>query len=240
MDIKENKSIEQVKQFIETFNITSDFRSEHIDEFLHKIGLEDILENERLIKNFLVSQHSRLNLWGNTTHLSIIDENGTAVSITTTNGEGSGHVIEGSGIMLNNMLGEEDLNPHGFFSWPHGIRLPSMMAPTAVMKGKIAHLLLGSAGSNRIRSAIIQTILNYLEYGMDIQTSINSSRIHYEKGVVSMEPSYDKSIREDIEKLYELHYFNEKNMFFGGVQAVTGDLQGGYDKRRGACVLYVK
>jgi len=240
MDIKEYRSFEQVKQIIEIFNITSDFRSEHIDEFLHEIGLEDILKNERLLKNFSVSQHSRLNLWGNTTHLSIIDENGTAVSITTTNGEGSGHVIKGSGIMLNNMLGEEDLNPHGFFTWPSDIRLPSMMAPTAVLKENKAHLILGSAGSNRIRSAIVQTMINYLEYGMDIQTSINTARTHYEKGIVCIEPPCDKSIRSEIEKLYKLQYFDETNLFFGGVQAVTGNLEGGYDKRRGASVLYVE
>ena len=240
IDLKEFRSKEEVKQLIEAFNITSDFRSEHIDEFLHEVGLEDILQNERLLKNFLISQNSRLNLWGNTTHLSIIDENGTAVSITTTNGEGSGHVIKGCGIMLNNMLGEEDLNPHGFFSWPHGIRLPSMMAPTAVLKDGFPHLLLGSAGSNRIRSAIIQTMINYLDYGKDIQQSITAPRVHYEKGIVGMEPFCDKLILDEIQKHYKLEYFDDLNLFFGGVQAVNGELQGGCDTRRGASVLYVE
>ena len=239
-DLKKFRSSEQVKQIIEAFNITSDFRSEHVDEFLHEAGLEEILQNERLLKNFSVTQNSRLNLWGNTTHLSIIDENGTAVSITTTNGEGSGHVIKGCGIMLNNMLGEEDLNPHGFFTWPHGIRLPSMMAPTAVLKEGKAHLLLGSAGSNRIRSAIIQTMINYLEYGMDIQQSISAPRTHYEKGIVCMEPPCDITIQKEIEALYELQYFDDSNLFFGGVQAVNANLEGGCDKRRGASVLRVE
>ena len=240
MDLKKYRSLDQVKQLIEALNITNDFRSEYIDEFLHNIGLENILQNERLLKNFFISQNSRINLWGNTTHISIIDENETAVSITTTNGEGSGHVIKGTGIMLNNMLGEEDLNPHGFFSWPSGIRLPSMMAPTAVLKNGHPHLLLGSAGSNRIRSAIIQTMINYLDYGMDIQTSINTARTHYEKGIVCMEPPCDKDIRDEIEKLYKLNYFDELNLFFGGVQAVTGDLKGGSDDRRGASVIRVE
>jgi len=240
MDLEKYRTLEQVKQFIEALHITNDFRAEHVDEFLHNMGLEDILDNERLFKNFAISQNSRINLWGNTTHISIIDENETAVSITTTNGEGSGHVIKGTGIMLNNMLGEEDLNPHGFFSWPAGIRLPSMMAPTAVLKQGHPHLLLGSAGSNRIRSAIIQTMVNYLEYGMDIQTSINTARTHYEKGIVCMEPPCDKRIRDEVEKLYKLNYFDDFNLFFGGVQAVTGDLQGGSDNRRGASVIRVE
>ena len=70
-------------------------------------------------------------------------------------------------LLLNNMLGEEDLNPHGFFSWQSGIRLPSMMAPTALLKDNRAELVLGSAGSNRIRSA---------------------ARVHYEKGAIYCEP----------------------------------------------------
>jgi gamma-glutamyltranspeptidase/glutathione hydrolase len=182
---------------------------------------------------------SRLNLWGNTTHLSVIDELGNAVSVTTTNGEGSGHVIPSSGIMLNNMMGEEDLNPHGWFAWEEGIRLPSMMAPTAVLKNGLPKLILGSAGSNRIRSAITQTIINNLEYGMNLHDSINSPRTHFEKGVVCMEPYCEESIRQELEKHYTLQYFDDLNVFFGGVQAVDGDLNGGCDTRRGAAVMKV-
>ena len=183
--------------------------------------------------------HSRLNLWGNTTHLSVIDEQGNAVSVTTTNGEGSGHVIPSAGIMLNNMMGEEDLNPHGWFAWEDGIRLPSMMAPTAVLKDGNPELILGSAGSNRIRSAITQTMINNIDYGMSLDDSINSSRIHFEKGSVCMEPHFDTPILEELKKHYELQYFDNLNVFFGGVQAVSGDLEGGCDSRRGAAVIKV-
>jgi len=239
-DLKDFRSYEYVKGLIEAFKTTSDFRREYVDEFLHDEKLKEILSNDRLIKNFCTTMHSRLNLWGNTTHLSVIDEEGNAVSVTTTNGEGSGHVVPSSGIMLNNMMGEEDLNPHGWFSWEEGIRLPSMMAPTAVLKDGKPKLILGSAGSNRIRSAITQTMINNLDYGMSLHDSINSPRIHFEKGSICMEPNCDEIIREELKKHYELQYFDDLNVFFGGVQAVNGDLEGGCDSRRGAAVIKVE
>lgn len=239
-DLKEFRSKEYIKGMIEAFNTTSDFRSEKVDEFLHDEKLKDILANDRLIKNYCTTMHSRLNLWGNTTHLSVIDELGNAVSVTTTNGEGCGHVIPSAGIMLNNMMGEEDLNPHGWFAWPEGIRLPSMMAPTAVLKNGKPELVLGSAGSNRIRSAITQTMINNLEYKMNLHDSINSPRTHFEKGVVCMEPNCEEAIREELEKHYKLQYFDDLNVFFGGVQAVNGNLEGGCDSRRGAAVIKVE
>lgn len=238
-DLKDFRSFEYVKGMIEAFNTTSDFRREHVDEFLHDEKLKDLLQNDRLIKNYCTTMHSRLNLWGNTTHLSVIDELGNAVSVTTTNGEGSGHVIPSSGIMLNNMMGEEDLNPHGWFAWEEGLRLPSMMAPTAVLKDGKPELILGSAGSNRIRSAITQTMINNLDYGKSLHESINSPRIHFEKGSVCMEPDCSQAIRDELEKHYKLQYFDDLNVFFGGVQAVDGNLNGGCDSRRGAAVIKV-
>ena len=238
-DLKDFRSFEYVKGMIEAFNTASDFRREHVDEFLHDEKLKDILQNDRLIKNYCTTMHSRLNLWGNTTHLSVIDELGNAVSVTTTNGEGSGHVIPSSGIMLNNMMGEEDLNPHGWFAWEEGLRLPSMMAPTAVLKDGKPELILGSAGSNRIRSAITQTMINNLDYGKSLHESINSPRIHFEKGSVCMEPDCSQAIRDELEKHYKLQYFDDLNVFFGGVQAVDGNLNGGCDSRRGAAVIKV-
>lgn len=238
-DLKDFRSYDYVKGLIEIYNTANDFRKEHIDEFLHDENLKELIFNDRLINNFCTTMNSRLNLWGNTTHLSVIDELGNAVSVTTTNGEGSGHVIPSSGIMLNNMMGEEDLNPHGWFAWEEGIRLPSMMAPTAVLKDGNPKLILGSAGSNRIRSAITSTIINNLEYKMNLHDSINSPRIHFEKGTVCIEPSLDEKIKKEIEKHYKVQHFDDLSLFFGGVQAVNGKLEGGSDQRRGAAVIKV-
>ena len=103
---------------------------------------------------------------GNTTHVAVIDGDGMAVSITSSCGSGSGVVIDGTGIIMNNMMGEEDLNPGGFFTLPPGERLTSMMAPT-IAWGPEAQphdlIALGSAGSERLRSAITQVLVGMLD-----------------------------------------------------------------------------
>ena len=101
---------------------------------------------------------------GATTHISVLDADGRACAVTCTNGEGSGVVIPGTGIHVNNIMGEEDLSPLGFHHAPAGRRMPSMMSPTAVLRGGELHLALGSSGSNRIRSALLQTIVGVVDH----------------------------------------------------------------------------
>ncbi len=82
---------------------------------------------------------------GSTTHISVLDE-GAAAAITLTNGEGSGHLASGTGIQVNNFLGEEDLSPHGFHRHAAGTRLPTMIAPTVALFEGRPSLALGSGG----------------------------------------------------------------------------------------------
>ena len=100
-----------------------------------------------------------------TTHISVIDAAGNLASLTVSNGEGSGYLIPGTGIMLNNLLGEDDINPHGFHRWPVDQRMCSMMAPTVLVEADGTTVALGSGGSNRIRTAVLQVLLNLLEFG---------------------------------------------------------------------------
>ena len=81
-------------------------------------------------------------------------------------------LVPGTGVILNNMLGEEDLNPLGFHPIAPGRRVPSMMAPTVVLRDGEIELGLGSAGSNRIRSAILQTIVRAVEQGMAVAEAV--------------------------------------------------------------------
>ncbi len=238
-DLGKFGSLEHTKELIEAMVTTSDFRHECINEFLHQNGLEKILEDQPLMKRFTQANQRRINLWGNTTHISVLDSDGNAASVTTTNGEGSGIIVPNCGIMLNNMLGEEDLNPHGFFSWPSGVRLPSMMAPTIVLKDNIPQMVLGSAGSNRIRSAITQSILNYTVFGHDIKEVCEEKRLHFEKGELFFEPGFDPSLLEKVKQHYPVTEFHDKSIFFGGVNAVTNELKGGCDPRRGGAVVCV-
>ncbi len=233
-------SDKHISNLIEAMATTSEFRHEQVNELLHKEGLSNILNDEPLIKSYLKAFKNRVNLWGNTTHISVLDSDGNAATVTTTNGEGSGIIAPNTGIMLNNMLGEEDLNPHGFFKWPSGVRLPSMMAPTLVLKENIPQMVLGSAGSNRIRSAITQSILNYTVFGHNIQEVCEEKRMHFEKGQLFFEPGFDKHVIDMAKEHYDVTLFDEKSMFFGGVNAVTGELQGGSDPRRGGATVVVK
>ena len=103
---------------------------------------------------------------GSTTHLSVMDADGACATVTCSNGSCSGVVVPETGMHLNNMLGEEDLNPGGFHRWAPGARVPSMMAPTVVLRDGAVEVALGSAGSNRIRSAIVQTIAGVIDGGL--------------------------------------------------------------------------
>lgn len=181
-------------------------------------------------------------LLGSTTHISVLDGDGMCASVTCSNGSGSGVLVPGTGVILNNMLGEEDLNPLGFHAIAPGRRVPSMMAPTVVLRdGEIA-LGLGSAGSNRIRSAILQTVVRAVEEGMAAGDAVRAPRLHFEQGIVQAEPGIDEAALARIEaRGIPVLRRPRVNLFFGGVQAVardpsSGQLSGGGDPRRGGSV----
>ena len=176
---------------------------------------------------------------GSTTHVSVLDADGWACAVTTSNGEGSGVVVPGTGVHLNNVLGEEDLSPLGFHVQPPGCRLPSMMAPTVVLHDGVARLVVGSAGSNRIRSALLQVIVNVVDRGRAAQDAVDAPRVHYAPEGLFAEPGIP------VETLaatgLPVTLFRDANLYFGGCQAVvrdpaTGALTGGADPRRGGGV----
>ncbi|HEY6399203.1 MAG TPA: gamma-glutamyltransferase [Solirubrobacteraceae bacterium] len=172
---------------------------------------------------------------GSTTHIAVLDGDGSACSVTCSNGSCSGVIVPGTGVHLNNMLGEQDLNPLGFHRHPPGRRLPSMMAPTVVRRDGVPELVLGSAGSNRIRSAILQTIIRVVDEGMRAPDAVQAPRLHFEDGIVYVEPGIDTGSLEQFGR--SIARFRDRNLFFGGVQAVErdhrGDFWGGGDPRRG-------
>jgi gamma-glutamyltranspeptidase/glutathione hydrolase len=139
---------------------------------------------------------------------------------------------------LNNIMGEEDLNPLGFHHFAPGRRMPSMMAPTVVLGEDGVELVVGSAGSNRIRSAILQTIVGVVDHGLGAQAAVQAPRVHFEDGIVYAEPGLPESELEG----RTVAPFRALNVFFGGVQAVrrdpgTGALSGAGDPRRGGVAV---
>jgi len=181
-------------------------------------------------------------LLGSTTHISVLDGDGMCASVTCSNGSGSGVLVPGTGVILNNMLGEEDLNPLGFHAIAPGRRVPSMMAPTVVLRDGEIELGLGSAGSNRIRSAILQTVVRAVEQGMSADEAVRAPRLHFEQGILQAEPGIDEDALTRIEERgIPVLRRPQLNLFFGGVQAVvrdpvSGALSGGGDPRRGGAV----
>jgi gamma-glutamyltranspeptidase/glutathione hydrolase len=183
-------------------------------------------------------------LLGSTTHISVMDADGACAAVTCSNGSGSGVLVPGTGVILNNMLGEEDLNPAGFHRIAPGRRVPSMMAPTAVLRDGEIVLAVGSAGSNRIRSAILQTVVRTVEQGYQVAAAVEAPRLHFEAGVVQAEPGIDEEALRRIEaRGVPVARRPAVNLFFGGVQAVSrdprsGELSGGGAPRRGGAVAY--
>jgi gamma-glutamyltranspeptidase/glutathione hydrolase len=202
-------------------------QSERTPEFVEGLDRESFLET------FLASR------LGATTHISVIDANGCACSATCTNGEGSGVVVPGTGMHLNNVMGEADLNPLGWHLHPAGRRMPSMMAPSIVMGDGEVELVLGSAGSNRIRSALLQTIVGVVDHGLDARSAVEAPRVHFEDGTVFAEPGIDVSVLDPELRVVR---FAAPNLFFGGVQAAMrrdGLLSGAGDPRRGGVAVGV-
>jgi gamma-glutamyltranspeptidase/glutathione hydrolase len=177
---------------------------------------------------------------GATTHISVLDGDGRACAVTCTNGEGSGVIVPGTGIHMNNIMGEADLNPLGFHHAPPGRRMPSMMSPTVVVSGGDVHVALGASGSNRIRSALLQTIVAIVDHGLDAAAAVSAPRVHFENDVIYAEPGTTlDELRYDP---YVVQHFRAQNMFFGGVQAVSRDPSSGHvdgagDPRRGGVAV---
>ncbi|MBE9503132.1 MAG: gamma-glutamyltransferase [Proteobacteria bacterium] len=246
-----HNSCAYLKLLFDVMTVTNEARGA---DFNHRVYDEDLvhhfLSNDTLSRyRDKVKESTQPSLMpdvsgtGNTTHLSIIDNEGNAASVTTSNGEGCGYFIPGTGIMLNNMLGEEDINPHGFHSHEPGMRLSSMMAPTIVMKDMRPELVLGSGGSNRIRNAILQVILNVIDHGLPVNEAVNAPRCHWDGETFHAEKGINKDELDDL-KIHNVSIKNwsQQNMYFGGVHTAVSHnsgklLSGAGDARRGGVCL---
>jgi gamma-glutamyltranspeptidase/glutathione hydrolase len=181
---------------------------------------------------------------GGTTHISVVDARGNAASLSVTTGSGSGVIVPGTGIHVNNMLGEFDLSVAGGSTSP-GARFTSMMAPSVVLRERRPRLVVGSAGSLRLRGAILQTIVNVVGHGLPVEDAIARPRIHVEEPHVHCEGGADPAELDRLEAHgYELVRWRRRNLYFGGVSAVEvlddGSLAAAGDPRRGGAGVVVE
>ena len=183
-----------------------------------------------------------------TTHVSVVDTAGTACSITASNGEGNGELVDGFGFMLNNILGEDDVNPH-HSAWPTDTRLSSIMCPTIIEHADGAVTALGSGGSNRIRSAISRVVAA-LWYGQSgLHDAVLTPRLHAEPSEhgdirLDIEPGLDGATVGQLLSMFPHHRpWPTIDMYFGGVHAAQrsadGSMLGVGDPRRSGVSIVV-
>ena len=179
---------------------------------------------------------------GNTTHISVIDRHGMLASITTSAGENAGFVVGDTGVCLNNMLGELDLHPHGFHCEEPGERFTTMMTPVVVLHDGEPVLTVGSGGSSRIRSAILQVLSNVLDFGCPIHEAVHLPRIHFENGLLQIEGGIDDTTVHALEIAgFRINRWQARNMYFGGAHVVgveAGQWVAAGDPRRGGATAW--
>jgi gamma-glutamyltranspeptidase/glutathione hydrolase len=216
-------------------------RDDAFAEALHAGGLEERLLSDEALAEAVESigdgtWTSEQTPAGGTTHVSAVDAEGNAASLSSSTGSGSGVIVPGTGIQLNNMLGEYDLVAGAPAESGH--RLTSMMAPTVVLAGGRPRLVVGSAGSVRLRGAIMQVIVNVLVHGQGVAAAIDAPRVHVEDSHVHCEGGFDPAELDAIEEWsHNLVRWRRRNLYFGGTNAVEvlpdGSLAAAGDARRG-------
>jgi gamma-glutamyltranspeptidase/glutathione hydrolase len=231
-------SAEAMAQIVEIMREQENARGGPFARELYRGGLARRLHDDRALAAAAQRVEERLpEAQRGTTHISVVDAHGNAASLTASTGAGSGVIVPGTGIQLNNMLGEFDLaatggNPRS------GVRFTSGMAPSVVLRDRRPRLVVGSAGSLRLRGAIMQIVVNTIAHGLGVEEAIERPRIHLDATHVHAEGGNDPA---ELDRLaswgYELARWRRRNLFFGGAAAVElledGSIAAAGDSRRG-------
>ncbi len=183
---------------------------------------------------------------GNTTHISVVDAAGNAVALTSSNGETCGHLWPGTSIPLNNFLGEDDIHPLGFHLGPAGGRFRTMMTPSLMVEEDGGVLAMGTGGSNRIRTAMLQVVRHVVDGHEGVVAAVLEPRIHVEGGTVQIEdfgqsPAWMAAVTGGGDR--ELNRFRGRHLYFGGVHTAArrgdGHMEAFGDPRRSGAALLV-
>lgn len=174
-----------------------------------------------------------------TTHVSVVDADGNLASMTTSNGSCAGIFLGDTGIMANNIMGEADLHPGGFHLEPPGQRVGSMMAPSVLLPPSGPPVVLGSGGSERIRSAILQVIVSLVEDGLDLDAAVRAPRLHWDGQLVQVEPGFAPAAVAALKAVRPTNEWSVSDLYFGGVHAVSPDGARAGDPRRGGATALI-
>lgn len=161
-----------------------------------------------------------------TVHTSAVDDSGIACAVTASSGYGSGEMPEGTGLWLNNCLGELELNRRGLEAGPPGTRLPSNMSPSVARCGTRV-LALGSPGADRITTALHQFMVNYMQFGMSLGDAVAHPRVHVDTSGDDLRLMAEPGL--DLPEIdIPVHVTRELSMYFGGVGAALFDSDAGF------------
>jgi gamma-glutamyltranspeptidase/glutathione hydrolase len=174
-------SLEHLQDLTHVMRLTSQARIEAELYRMDVAKMHDTLFAPELLEKYRSEVLGTPSARRGTTHISIVDADGNLATLTVSNGVGSGYVVPDTGIMMNNLLGEQDINPHGFNHWNTNTRMSSMMAPSILKAPRGGITALGLGGSNRIRTAILQVLMNLVDFTMPLDQAIKVSRIHLER-----------------------------------------------------------
>jgi len=208
-------------QLIHSQRACLDFRQRNLD-LAEDVGAEAARLVEAARSGRLLSRWAS----ASTVHTSVVDDSGNGCAITASSGYGSGEMPAGTGLWLNNCLGEIELNRRGLDAGPPGTRLPSNMTPSVARRNG-AVMAVGSPGADRITTAMQQFLINYMQFGMSLDEAIAHPRVHIDTSgdVVQLkaEPGLDLP---DVD--LPVTIFPELVMYFGGVGAAVFDTNDGF------------
>jgi len=217
----------------------SDFVKVPVEKLISKDYAKKLFQqiNPNLATKF--DDVNRLNAFNNesleTTHYSIIDKEGNAVSVTTTinSSYGSSVVVDGAGFLLNNEMDDFSIKPgvQNQFGLTGkeanaiapGKRMLSSMTPTIILKNNKPYLILGSPGGSMIITSVLQVVMNVIDFKMNIFKAVSSPRIHHQ--LIPEEIYFeDYAINSDVKNKLEIlgHSLKRRNMI-GWVNAILVD-----------------
>ena len=224
-----------LEQLIQSQQACLDFRKRHLD-LADDVGVEAARLVESARNGQLIGRWTS----ASTVHTSVVDNAGTGCAITASAGYGSGEMPAGTGLWLNNCLGEIELNRRGLDAGPSGARLPSNMAPSVARRDG-AVVAVGSPGADRITTALQQFLINYLQMNMPLEDAIAHPRIHVDTSGEEVRLMSEAGL--DLpETDLPTKVFPNLSMYFGGVGAAVCDGNAGLataaDPRRegGTCI----
>ena len=227
----------EIEHLVRVQEAVLSFRAEHLgDEDLAK-------EAERLLGVSGLDALRALIGSPSTVQASAVDSAGYACSISVSSGYGSGMMPPGTGIWLNNCLGEIELNPRGLHADRPGRRLTSNMAPTVGRRDDGAVIAIASPGADRITTALLQVLVNLTNTGLSLRDAVGWPRVHVELSDRGTTVAFEDGAQ--VEELdLPLRRFQERSMFFGGVgvavRSPDGDMSAASDPRRAGGAVVVQ